>query len=52
MDRICLLLVPVETEADLQIQYCKQARCVVIQLAVSSSRRVSVLLVLMAVLLT
>jgi len=36
MDRICLLEVPVETEVDLQMAYCKQTRCVVIQLAMNS----------------
>jgi len=49
MDRIWLLLVPVETEVDLQLL---QTRCVVIQLAMNRSRRVSVVLPLMAVLLT
>jgi len=38
MDRIWLLVVPVETEVDLQLL---QTKCVVIQLAVNKSRRVS-----------
>jgi len=49
MDRIWLLLVPVETEVDLQLL---QTRYVVIQLAMNRSRRVSVVLTLMAILLT
>jgi len=49
MDRIRLLLLPVETEVDLQLL---QTRCVVIQLAMNRSRRVSVVSTLMAVLLT
>jgi len=49
MDRIWLLLVPVDTEVDLPLL---QTRCVVIQLAMNMSRRLSVVLILMAVLLT
>jgi len=49
VDRIWLLLVTFETEVD---QKLLQTRCVVIQLAMNRSRRVSVILTLMAVLLT
>jgi len=49
MDRIWLLLVPVDTEVDLPLL---QTRCVVIQLAMNRPRRLSVVLILMAVLLT
>jgi len=49
MDGIWLFLVPVETEADLQLL---RTRCVLTQLAMNRSRRVSVVLTLMAVLLT
>jgi len=48
MDRIWLLLVPVETDVDLQLL---QTRCVVIQLAMNRSRRVSAVMILMAVVL-
>jgi len=48
MDRIWLLPVPVETVGDLQLL---QTKCVVIQLATSRSRRVSVV-TLAVVLLT
>jgi len=48
MDRIWLFLVPVETEVDLQLL---QTRRAVIQLAMNRSRRVSVVLTLMPVLL-
>jgi len=49
VDRIWMLLVPVETEVDLQLL---QTRCVVIQLAMNRSRQVYVVLTLLAVLLT
>ena len=49
MDRIWLLLVTVETDVDLQPL---QTRCVVIQLEMNRSGRMSVVLPLMAVLLT
>jgi len=48
MDKISLLLVPGKTAVDLQLL---QIRCVVIQLAMNRSRRVSVALTLTAVLL-
>jgi len=49
MDIIWLFLVAVETEVDLQLL---QTRCALIQLAMNRSRRVSAVLILMAVLLT
>jgi len=49
VDRIWKLLVPVETDVHLQPL---QARCVVIQLVMNRSKRVSVVLTLTAVLLT
>jgi len=45
----CCYLVPVETEVYMQLL---QTRCVVIQLAMNRSRRMFVVLTLMAVLLT
>ena len=48
MDTIWLLLMPVESEVDLQLL---QTRCVVIQLAMNRSIRVSVALNLIGVLL-
>jgi len=49
LDGACLLLVPVKTAVDSQVF---QTRCVVVQLAVSRSKEIFVVLTLLAVLPT